>query len=258
MNRSLSTAAALVGMATLASAAPPAAGPKVSVAGVRVVGVGYGEEGREAQAFNESSGVGLALVVQSAGTSGIIAFDDDASALEELTDSTGKNLLDDASIWPFPKLTKDGKAVIVEMKARGVPAPGATEIHAKGKLALTTATGSKPVKVPNVALANDKTFKVGTGVVTLSEVEATEGQTSVTFKGPLAVFAAIRGMKFLDAKGQPIESSSAGSGRMNDVAMASYRLTTAAKTVTVEIDQWQGMKPVVVPFDVKAGLGLSQ
>jgi hypothetical protein len=89
-------------------------------------------------------------------------------------------------------------------------------------------------------------------------VEATEGQTSVTFKGPLAVFAAIRGMKFLDAKGQPIEASSGGSGRMNDVAMASYRLTTAAKTVTVEIDQWQGMKPVVVPFDVTAGLGLSQ
>jgi hypothetical protein len=258
MNRSLSTVAALVGLAGIAWAAPPAAGPKVSVAGLRVVGVGYGEEGREAQAFNESSGVGLALVVQTAGTSGIIAFDDDASALEELTDSTGKNLLDDASIWPFPKLTKDGKAVIVEMKARGVPAAGATEVHAKGKLALTTATGSKPVKVPNVALANDKTFKLGTGVVTLSEVEATEGQTAVTFKGTLPVFAAIRGMKFLDAKGQPIEASSAGSGRMNDVAMASYRLSTAAKTVTVEIDQWQGMKPVVVPFDVTAGLGLSQ
>jgi hypothetical protein len=225
---------------------------------VRVVGVGYGEEGREAQAFNESSGVGLALVVQTTGTGGIIAFDDDTSSLDELTDSTGKNLLDEASIWPFPKLTRDGKAVIVEMKSRGVPAPGATDVHAKGKLALTTATGSKPVKVSNVALVNEKTFKLGTGLVTLSEVEATEGQTSVTFKGPLAVFAAIRDMKFLDAKGQPIEASSGGSGRMNDVAMASYRLTTAAKAVTLEIDQWQGMKQVVVPFDLKAGLGLSQ
>ena len=258
MTRYLATLAALLATAVTVSAAPPAAGPKVSVAGLRVVSTGFGEDGREAQAFNESSGVGLALVVQSAGTSGIIAFDDDASALEELTDSTGKNLLDDASIWPFPKLTKDGKAVIVEMKARVVPAAGATDIHAKGKLALTTATGSKAVKVPNVALANDKTFKLGTGTITLSEVEASDGKTSVTFKGPLAVFAAIRGMKFLDAKGQPIESSSAGSGRMNDVAMASYRLTTAAKAVTLEIDQWQGMKPVVVPFDVKAGLGLSQ
>jgi hypothetical protein len=266
MNRSLLTVAALLAVAATAWSAPPpktpkaapAMAPTVSVAGVRVVGVGYGEDGREAQAFNESSGVGLALVVQTTGAGGIIAFDNDTSSLDELADSTGKNLLDEASIWPFPKLTKDGKAVIVEMKARGVPAAGATEVHAKGKLSLTTATGSKPVKVPNVALANDKTFKLGTGTITLSEVEASDGKTSVTFKGPLAVFAAIRGMKFLDAKGQPIESSSAGSGRMNDVAMASYRLTTAAKAVTLEIDQWQGMKPVVVPFDVKAGLGLSQ
>lgn len=272
MNRSLLTVAAFGALAAVASGAPPKAGPAraapakaapataptVSVAGVRVVGIGFGEGGREAQAFNESSGVGLALAVQTSGAGGIIAFDDDTSSLDELTDSTGKNLLDEASIWPFPKLTKDGKAVIVEMKARGVPAAGATEVHAKGKLSLTTATGSKPVKVLNVALANDKTFKLGTGVVTLSEVEATGEQTSVTFKGPLPVFAAIRGMKFLDAKGAAIESSSAGSGRMNDVAMASYRLTTAAKTVTIEVDQWQGMKPVVVPFDVKAGLGLSQ
>jgi hypothetical protein len=259
MNRSFVTVAAFAAVAGTAwSAPPPPAAPKVSVAGVRVVGIGYGEDGREAQAFNESSGVGLALVVQTSGASGIIAFDDDTSKLEELTDSTGKNLLDEASIWPFPKLTKDGKAVIVEMKARGVPAAGATEVHARGKLSLTTATGSKPVKVPNVALANDKTFKLGTGIVTLSEVEATEGKTSVTFKGPLAVFATIRGMKFLDAQGHPIESSSGGSGRMNDVAMASYHLTTAAKAVTLEIDQWQGLKPVVVPFDVKAGLGLSQ
>jgi hypothetical protein len=259
MKRSLSMVCAVAAVAATAwSAPPPAATPKVSVAGVRVVGIGYGEEGREAQAFNESSGVGLALVVTTAGTSGIIAFEDDTSSLDELTDSTGKNLLDEASIWPFPKLTKDGKAVIVEMKARGVPAPGATEVHARGKLALTTATGSKPVKVANVALANDKTFKFGTGVITLSDVEAGADSTSVTFKGPLAVFAAIRDMKFLDAKGVAIESSSMGSGRMNDVAMASYRLTTAAKAVTLQIDQWQGMKEVVVPFDVKAGLGLSQ
>jgi len=258
MNRSLLTAAASALAATaLAAPPPPAALPKVSVAGVRVVGIGYGEEGREAQAFNESSGVGLALVAQTSSGGGIIAFDEDKSSLDELTDSTGKNLLDEASIWPFPKLTKDGKAVIVEMKARGVPAAGATEVHAKGKLSLTTATGSKPLKVANVALANDKTFKLGTGVVTLSDVEAGEGTTSVTFKGPLPVFAAIRGIKFLDAQGQPVESSSMGSGRMNDVAMASYRLTTAAKAVTLEVDQWQGMKAIVVPFDVKAGLGLA-
>lgn len=257
MKRSFLILAAFA-VAAVASPAPPAGEPAVSVGGVRVVGTGYGEDGREAQAFNESSGVGLALVVQQREGGGIVAFNDDASALEELTDSTGKNLLDEASIWPFPRLTKDGKTLIVEMRARGVPAAGATHIQAKGKLSVTTATGSKPQKVPNVGLVNDKTFKLGTGTITVGDVEASESQTSVTFKGPISVFSAIRGIKFLDARAQPIESHTTSSGRMNEVQMASYQLTTNAKAVTLEIDLWQGLKPVVVPFNVKAGLGLSQ
>ena len=143
MRRSLLTLAALAATAGMASPGPPAGGPTVSVAGLRVVGTGYGEDGREAQAFNESSGIGLALVVQQREWGGIIAFDDDASSLDGLTDSTGKNLLDEASIWPFPKLTKDGKTLIVEMRARGVPAAGATHIQARGKLSVTTATASR-------------------------------------------------------------------------------------------------------------------
>lgn len=258
MKRSFSTLAALAAAAAMASPVPPAGGPAVSVGGLRVVGPGYGENGREAQAFNESSGVGLALVVQQREVGGIVAFDGDASSLDELTDSTGKNLLEEASIWPFPKLTKDGKTLIVETRSRGVPAAGATHIQARGKLSVTTATGSKPHKVPNVSLANDKTFKLGTGTITLGDVEASESQTSVTFKGPIPVFSAIKGIKFLDAKGQPIEAHASSSGRMNEVQMASYQLTTTAKVVTLEIDLWQGLKPVVVPFNVKAGLGLSQ
>ena len=256
MNRSVSTAAALVGMAALASAAPPAAGPKVSVAGVRVVGVGYGEDGREAQAFNESSGVGLALVVQSAGASGIIAFDDDASALEELTDSTGKNLLDDASIWPFPKLSKDGKFLVVEMKSGGVPTVGSTHVAAKGTLSVTTATGSKPVKVLKVPLENGKTFKFGTGTVTVEDVDTSnEGKTSLTLKSTLPIMGSIKDVRFLDAKNQPIESNNNGSGRMNDVAYKSFSVSTQAKTVTLEVDAWQGLKQRAIPFDVKATLG---
>src|SRR5438445_6665060 len=73
MNRSVLMMVALAAVAAVASAAPPKAAPPkaapakaapamtptVSVAGLRVVGIGYGEGGREAQAFNESSGVGL-------------------------------------------------------------------------------------------------------------------------------------------------------------------------------------------------------
>lgn len=254
---------AVCGWAATATAAPPAkkgaapakaAAPTVGVAGIRVVGQGFGEDGREAQPFNESPGVGLALAVQ-AKDGGIIAFDDDASALGEMTDSEGNSLLDNASIWPFPKITKDGKVLIVEMKSQGVPAVGATHVTAKGTISVTTATGSKPVKVPNVRLENAQTFKLGAGVVTIEDVSAEEGATSFTMKGPLPLMGSIRSVKFLDAKGAEIESSDGGYGRSNDVAFKSVRVTSTAKTVTLEMDVWQGLKQTAIPFDVKAGLG---
>lgn len=259
---------AVCGWAAAAAAAQPAkkpaarkpaakaAAPTVTVAGIRVVGQGYGEDGREAQPFNESPGVGLALAIL-AKDGGIIAFDDDASALGEVTDSEGNSLLDNASIWPFPKLTADGKALIVEMKTQGVPAVGSTHVTAKGTVSVTTATGSKPVKVPNVKIANEHTFKVGAGVVTVEDVTAGEESASLTFKGPLAVLGSIRGWKFLDAKGAVIESSDQGYGRSNDVAFKSFSLTTAAKTVTLELDVWQGLQQVAIPFEVKAGIGFA-
>jgi hypothetical protein len=255
---------AVCGLAAAATAAPPAkkpatpakaaSAPTVSVAGIRVVGQGFGEEGREAQPFNESPGVGLALVVQSK-DGGLIAFDEDSSALGEMADSEGNSLLDNASIWPFPKMTKDGKAMVVEMKSQGVPAAGATFVTAKGTIAVTTATGSKAVKVPNVRMENAQTFKVGAGVVTVEDVSTDDTSTSLTFKGSLAVLGSVRGWKFLDAKGAAIESSDRGYGRSNDTAFKSLSVTTTAKTVTLELDVWQGLKQAAIPFDVKAGLG---
>jgi hypothetical protein len=253
------------GMVTAASAAPqakgakPAAGaaaaPTVSVAAVRIVAAGYGEEDREVQPFNERAGVGLALLVTAPG-GGLIAFDEDASALGEISDSEGKSLLDDASIWPFPKLSKDGKYLVIEMRSGGVPTVGSTHVAAKGTLSVTTATGSKPVKVLKVPLENAKTFKLGTGVITVEDVDtSTEGKTSFTLKSTLPVMGAIRDVKFLDAKNQPIEASNNGNGRMNDVAYKSFSLDTQAKTVTLEIDAWQGLKQRAIPFDVKATLG---
>lgn len=239
-----------------AGKAPAVAPPTVGVAGIRVVGQGYGEDGSEAQPFNESPGVGLALVVQ-ANSGGIITFDDDSSALGELTDSTGKSLLQNASIWPFPKITKDGKFLIVEMRSKGVPAEGATSVSAKGTLTVTTATGSKPVKVPGVRLENDKTFKAGAGVVTIEDVSAEEAQTSLGLRGPVSVMNSIRGVHFLDAKGQPIESSERGYSRSNDVMSKSYSVSTGEKVVTLELDMWQGLKQAAVPFNVTAGIGFA-
>ena len=252
---------AVCGVTTAAVAAPPAkpaaapAAPTVSVAAIRVVAAAYGEDESEVQPFNERPGVGLALLVTAPG-GGLIAFDEDASALGEMSDSTGKSLLANASIWPFPKLSKDGKYLVVEMKSGGVPTVGSDHVAAKGTLSVTTATGTKPVKVLKVPLENGKTFKLGTGTITVEDVDtSTEGKTSLTLKSTLPIMGSIKDVRFLDAKNQPIESSNNGNGRMNDVAYKSFSVSTQAKTVTVEFDAWQGLKQRAIPFDLKATLG---
>ena len=257
---------AVCGLAATATAAPPAkkpaagakaaAAPTVSVAGIRVVGQGFGEDGSEAQPFNESPGVALALVVQ-AKDGGIIAFDDNSTALGEINDSEGNSLLDNASIWPFAKLTKDGKALVIEMKTKGVPATGSSHVNAKGTITVTTASGSKPVKVPGVKLANEATFKLGAGVITIEDVSTEEDSTSLTLKGTTTQMGSVKGWRFLDAKGVEIESSDRGYGRSNDTAFKSVSVKTTAKTLTLELDVWQGLKQAAIPFDVKAGLGFA-
>jgi len=252
---------AVCGVTAAASAAPPAkpapapAAPTVTVAAIRVVAAAYGEDESEVQPFNERPGVGLALLVTAPG-GGLIAFDEDASALGEISDSTGKSLLANSSIWPFPKLSKDGKYLVVEMKSGGVPTVGSEHVAAKGTLSVTTATGTKPVKVLKVPLENGKTFKLGTGTITVEDVDtSTEGKTSLTLKSTLPIMGSIKDVRFLDAKNQPIESNNNGTGRMNDVAYKSFSVSTQAKTVTLEVDAWQGLKQRAIPFDVKATLG---
>ena len=66
----------------------------------------------------------------------------------------------------------------------------------------------------------------------------------------------IKNVAFLDAKGQPIEGSRTGSGYMNDAAEMGFSVKTAAKTLTIEFEAWQGLRTIKVPFKVKAGLGL--
>ena len=43
---------------------------------------------------------------------------------------------------------------------------------------------------------------------------------------------------------------------MNDKGEMSFTVKTTAKVLTLEFEQWQGLKTIKVPFKVKAGLGL--
>lgn len=227
----------------------------VSVAGLRVVGPGIGENGGEQRPYNEKTGTSIVLVLKVPKGLGLVELDEDNSSIDAATDDKGTDLREDASFGPFPEIVKDGSAGLMEIRLGVRPAAGSTAINAEGSMAVTSATGSKPVKTAAVPLVEGKTVKVGTITLTVGKVEAGEEDTSVTFNLPRTSLKTIKTVKFVDAKGTEIESDRVGSGYFNDTGELDYKLKTKAKSVIMICDVWQGLKTDKVPFKVSAGLG---
>jgi hypothetical protein len=237
-------------------AAAAAAPPTVSLGGLRIVAPGMGEEGTEIRAFNESPGTALALFVKFSDGSGIVDIDEDKSALNVVKDDTGANLLEEARIGPFPKITKDGSTGMIEVETRGRPSPGATFITAEGSIALTSSAGTKVQKVSNVKFESGRVFKVGTASITVGELSAQGEYGNLTLKLPRSTLLSIKEFRFKDSKNQPLPVDRMGSGWMGEDAEVSFRVPADLKAANLELDVWQNLKEQAVPFSVKVTLSL--
>lgn len=234
----------------------PAGRIAVVVGGLRVVGPGIGDNGSEQRPFNESTGTTIVLLLKAPKGMGLVDLDDDGSVLDVASDDKGTDLREDAGFGSFPEVVKDGSAGLMEIRLGKRPAAGSTAISAEGSVTVTSATGTRPVKAASVSLVEGKTFKIGSTVLTVAKVEASEDSQSITLNLPRSAMKTIKTMRFLDVKGTEIESDRMGGGYFNDVGEMDYRVKTTAKTVTVSCDVWQGIKTEKVPFKVTAGLGL--
>lgn len=231
--------------------------PEVFVGGIQVVNAPFGDDDWSARPFNSSNGTKMVLVIKMPEGAGLIEIDEDNSSLDTFTDEKVTQYA--AEFESFPDVTKDGTMGAIEIESKIIPPAGTNTMVADGTLALTVAAGVKPVKVANVRLENTKTFKLGTATVTVDEVAAgDEGAQTFTLNLPRSVMAGIRSVKFSDAKGEEIEGSKTSSGYMNEEANMSFSIKTAAKTVTIEFEQWQGLREMKVPFKVSASLGMAK
>ncbi|MEO6223069.1 MAG: hypothetical protein ABIP90_07445 [Vicinamibacterales bacterium] len=242
-----------------AAAAPRASAggkePEIVAGGVQVVRVAVPDSDFSAKPFHEDNGTKIVLWVKMPTGQGLIEIDEDASLLQSVADDKGTNM--GGKFGSFPEEFKDGTGGIIEIASTGFAAPGATALLAEGSLAMTIATGTRKTKVANVKLVNDAKFNFGQTSITVAEVE-TQGDTQTfTLKLPRQVMTSIKNVVFLDAKGQPIEGRRTSSGYMNDNAEVGFSVKTAARTLTLEFEAWQGLKTIKVPFKVRAGLGLN-
>lgn len=231
--------------------------PQVQVAGVRVVGPGFGPENDLQRPFNWTKGTTVVVAVRVAPPFALVAIDKDNSSLE-MSDSQGRALEEPAVDWN-PDFTKDGTTALVDLEAKSVPADGATHVTAKGTLMFRAATGTKIVKAPSVRLEKGVPVKLGTASVAISEVEQDEGngEWRVSFKGTTALMKGIKTIRAKDAKGAPVEAHWFSSGGWTEEYEVGYRFKMAAKApLNLEFEMYDGLRDLPVAFDVKAGVGI--
>ena len=239
---------------------PPAASaamPQITTVGLRVTGLGIGANGSEVKPFMESPGTTIVLAVQAPKGNGIVDIDDHGSKLEAFSDDKGASLLEEARVGPFPKITEDGSAALVELEVRARPSAGSTSLSAQGTIAMTLAGGSKPIRATNVKLDANQTFKMGATTLTIGEAKVEEEETQVTVNLPRSLLTTIRDIRFFDAKNAPIEGRRRGSGYFNEKAELELSAKTKDKVVSIEFEVWQNLRTVKAPFKVDAGLGFA-
>lgn len=231
--------------------------PKISVAGIRVIGSGLGANGSELHAFGEQHpGMSVGLAILAPDGSGIVEIDDHASRVDAFTDNKGRSLLEEGRFGPFPKISEDRSAAMVDVEVRGRPSAGASSVTVQGNVTMTMATGSKPTRIPNVRLEPGKTMKLGSTTISVKSATQGDESTDITFALPRSILNSIHAVRFFDSKGTLIESRRTSSGYMNEAAEIEFDAKSKEKTMAVEFDVWQNIRQVKVPFNLTAGLAI--
>jgi hypothetical protein len=229
--------------------------PEIVVGGVQIARVVVPDNDFSAKPFHTDNGTTIVLWVKMPAGQGLIEIDDDASLLQSFGDDKGTNM--GGKLGNFPQEFKDGTGGILEIASTGFAASSATSLLAEGSLAMTVATSTRKTRVANIRLQNDAKFTFDKTPIVVAEVGTQDEEQTFTLKLPRQVMEAIKNVLFFDAKGQPIEGRRTGSGYMNDAAEMGFSVKTAAKTLTIEFEAWQGLRTIKVPFKVKAALGLN-
>lgn len=238
---------------------------QISVRGLRLVGKPYkGEDSM--RPFNWFAGTAMAVQVD-VPAGGLIELDR-ASDLSAMTDDKGTNLIARdkdrgiaGGIGGLPMISEDGKAALIEITGPGTPAPGAKTIRAKGTLVFKQATKKKTFK-DVVVLQKRSTADSSPITLTITRVGKPEWGSEplgVTFRAHQDT-SAIADIRFFDVKGSPIEAREAGTTRMGTpermTVDLSFALTRKVDVVNIEIDYWEDLRQLVVPFDIRASVGL--
>lgn len=241
--------------------------------GIRIVGAGEGADFQDyVRPFNWGEGTSVALLVRRA-EGGIIDIDRDDSTVTRFEDSTGTDLLkkpkqrstkmmftSQSGFGSMPDIKKDGTAAMLELSGPGLPAKEATELKVQGTVSLVCANTKKRF-TQELELKVGSKVTVGPVPLEITKVgkpDWGDAAMAVTFKATQKLDG-IAGISF-SSQGQKIETKDGGY-----TSMQSFNIIKVEKTInfprkvvaaTIEIEAWQDMKHLEVPFNLTVGLGL--
>ena len=237
--------------------------------GIRVIRETHGEGYQGLTPFNtQKKGTTLAFLLE-ADKGAIIKVDTRDSNLEAFTDDKGTDLLinkkgfNKDGFSPFERISKDGKAALVEIESGGVPAAGAAKVHAKGSLKVQTASTKKAFKSDAIDLKVGTEFTVGEisyKVKQSGRPDFGDAALGIELETTNKAVQRVATVKFLDSAGKEIETNQAGSSRMgfgNKYTFGrNYNLKTAPTgKVVMVVEIWTDFEELDLPFDLKIGIG---
>lgn len=231
--------------------------PVVHLAGLRVVGPGYGLNGTELRAFHQQSGTALALVIEIPENRKIVKVDDDKCSLVEFTDNQGNNLLDGVQWGAFPAISEDGSLALIEVSSKIRPSQDAIRIHALGTINLRIAASSVTEKIENLNLQVGTEAHAQEEVLKVLKVQPEDEGMTLVLQISRNLRDNMKDIRFFTGDGNPVEIWGQGSFTFGSASQMEYNLSTKSipEALKVEIDLWKELEDLDVSFEISSGLG---
>ncbi|HDY66088.1 MAG TPA: hypothetical protein ENH84_07660 [Phycisphaerae bacterium] len=210
-------------------------------------------------------------------------FEKESAKIELFTDQKGTDLLkpsalNKAKMGLLPSVSDDHHTAMFSMTAPQTPAPGAKEIHFRGKVVVETGVDEKTEEQKRLLLKEGSEITVGPCLFKIKNIQAFgENNLQITLTSDKS-HSAIKTIEFIGADGKKIKTRKTGQSSVgwdkNKTYDLYYSLTkekekgpkdkTAPKgaekmmseLVTVRITYFTKVDKLEVPIDVKVGLGL--
>ena len=237
--------------------------------GVAVVSESFPAEEFDFGPINGLTGTRVALLLE-AGEGAIVGVEPFDSDIESFVDSTGRDLLkaveadgegfgSPSGVDGFPRLSGDNRRAVVEVLAPRSPAPDATSITLRGKVAVETAMGTTEAETgvidlkPGKVTAGDHAFSIES-LETEEMFEESSLMLTLKFTGDLATgFASLR---LLDEAGEVIPAERRSSMSFGKTLEVSYAIDRdKLERANLELTMWLGIKQMKVPVDVTISVG---